>query len=783
MIDHTAPKTPREQIESLITTLNTAQKAAVTAAPETMMIIAGAGSGKTRVITTRIAYLIEHYNVSPEHIVALTFTNKAGKEMQHRIGTLLPHLATRPFIGTFHSYCLALLKRSKREPFSILDADDQRSIIKTILKRFGLEKELTPARMQGMISFHKNHLPEHRSLITPSVSFFNDVFAAYEHEKKLAHALDFDDLLSETLALLRTHKREESFLISDTIRHIFVDEYQDTNQIQHALLLELKKTAESLCVVGDEDQSIYSWRGAQADNMQRFIASCSPRLYKIEQNYRSVQPILATANAVISQNSGRNDKQLWSNRPAQNRIISLACQTSGTEASLIGDLASAAHKQRKNLAEMAILYRTHQQSRLIEEALIQRGVPYTIIGGTRFYERKEVKDIIAYLRLIANPYERPSFFRILNTPTRGFGEKFQEDLDLLWQDQPQLDFRELLALARSNITGRSGGIDSFLEIFSSYERNATQLGIVSALTTLVNAINYRAYLIKQYEAQEAEERFENIRELSNALTTFITHRAPEGENDHLTLLREFLSDVALMQEYENAEEGTTLSLMTLHGAKGLEFETVIITGLEETVLPSSRALASMAELQEERRLCYVGITRAKERLLLTHSAVRTTYGTPQMQAPSRFLDEMPPEHVETLSSESPHRALTRLTNWLGLALPTMRAYAPSHMPTKAPERISHNTPVRTAQNAYQQRATSAYQKSPVSRGSVGATATRTAGTSGFSIGTPVQHATFGPGIVLGVHEIDRSPGVETYLTINFRTAGVKKIAARFVTRN
>lgn len=756
-------------LSRLINELNPAQKAAVTAPLETMMIIAGAGSGKTRVVTTRIAYLIEEYGIPPHEIVALTFTNKAGREMQERISHLLPNLESRPYIGTFHSYCLTILKKSKTTPFTIIDADDQRTLLKKILKRFGLEKEITPARMQGLISFHKNHLPEHHLTATPPVAFFTDVYLAYEHEKRESLVLDFDDLLIETLALLKQHNPLQSYLPTDSIRHIFVDEYQDTNQVQHALLLELHKKAESICVVGDEDQSIYSWRGAQADNMHRFIATCKPHVFKIEQNYRSVQPILEIANQVISNNKGRNDKKLWSDKQAERRVLSVECQSSSVEGHLIAEAASAVFKAGKSLANFAVLYRTHQQSRLIEEALIQRGVPYVIIGGTRFYERKEIKDILAYLKLLVNPHDRVSLLRVINVPGRGFGEKFQEQLEEFWKNNTKMTFRELLTSYASTLGGaKETAITQFIEIFSRLTRDMQSVSLSSATTSLIDIINYRGYLLKEYEQIDADSRFENVKELVAALNTYEENKgiAQTDESStqlsRLEILASFIDDVALMQEQSDDTTGTTppLSLMTLHAAKGLEFDTVILSGLEETILPSSRALMNTADLEEERRLCYVGITRAREHLLLTHSKLRITYNTPQIQQPSRFLDEMPEQHVETALCDTAYNLPPALFRFLGLSQPQSRVFTPSHFARSS-----------TSEKPY----VAITREMPTSLSST-ATATPKP-RSPYSVGSKVVHPTFGVGTIQEVAQQRE----ETYLTIAFtKNHGTKKIAARFI---
>jgi len=760
---------------SYLTNLNPAQQKAVTAPLGAQIVVAGAGSGKTRVITARIAYLMHKHSVPAERILALTFTNKAGKEMQSRLAQYLPNTPL-PFVGTFHSYCVRLLKRNRHllpfDEFTILDSEDQRAMIKKILKRFGLEKNITPARMHGLISYNKNHLPELRTNAAPPVFFFREVASTYEEEKAHAHAFDFDDLLIMTLNLFQQNK-EFKTRFQTTIAHLLVDEYQDTNQVQHELLRQMALNAEdscvlsSICAVGDEDQSIYSWRGAQADNMQHFTRDFAPvTIVKIEQNYRSVQPILQAANAVVQHNETRNEKKLWSDRPACNRIAVINCQTGYQEADTIAQTISLVHKQ-KSLNEFAVLYRTHHQSRFIEEALIHSGIPYVIIGGTRFYERKEIKDLLAYLRLLVNPYDRPSFFRIINTPTRGIGDKFEALIFEIWQRNPLLNFKDLIVFIGTNAQfeltkTRQKNLEEFLHLFDNLSATDTPTVL---LEKIIKRTKYRSFLQRTLDQHDAQTKLENIDELIQAVTTFSDQ--PEAT------LEQFLEEVTLMQEQASHEDDKQehVSLMTLHAAKGLEFDTVIISGLEEELFPSQRALHDSKDLEEERRLFYVGITRAKEWLLLTRSELRTFYGSVTAQLPSRFLQEIPPGLLISIDAREllPAQRTACIAQWLGVQLP-------SSLLTFTPPRATTSHSQASAQKSHHDRTVPA---APLHRTYNKKTQMHSRSTTvRWRSRMPVIHESFGVGIV---KKVEKHGEGKYYLIIAFK-GGEKRILSTFVKR-
>ncbi|MDQ5940362.1 MAG: ATP-dependent helicase UvrD/PcrA [Candidatus Dependentiae bacterium] len=738
------------------------------------MIIAGAGSGKTRVIASRIAYLLSHYQVPASAVVALTFTNKAGSEMKERIKSYLPHVAL-PFVGTFHSYCVRLLRHySSLLPFSnfsILDTEDQRAMLKKIMEAHGVEKHITPSKMQGLISLSKNHLPGKQPVDIPTAPFFNEVLAAYEKEKSRSHAYDFDDLLIVTLDLLKKNPSVTTHLQSN-IRHLLVDEYQDTNQIQHELLRclafnqEKKMVLESICAVGDQDQSIYSWRGAQADNMQRFCDDFAPvRITTIEQNYRSVKPILDAANNVIMHNRGRIEKKLWSAKIASDRLLSVYCQNGGQEANTIAQTIQIA-KQKIPLNNVAILYRTHHQSRSIEEAFMLTGIAYTIIGGIRFYERKEVKDLLGYLKLLVNRFDRPSFLRVVNTPTRGIGDKCIELALATWEQHPSLNSLELLTTVKDdqenglNKTQRAG----FVQLHSLLSFNHTTTAASTLLDKIVHATDYMGYLRKNYTDQELTSKLENVQELLSAIRNF------EQEHPSATL-PEFLEHVMLMQEQENSDDKTPkqqVKMMTLHSAKGLEFDFVVLCGMEEQLFPSARALYSNNDMEEERRLMYVGLTRAREYVLLTHSEMRTTYGTSTHQEVSRFVSEIPATllTVHDTRQESPFARTQRLSQWLGLT------------PPAASVQTYGKTTVNIPTSSFKPRPGLALRTVPVHKPK-SPTAQPITMRSPWLVRMPVRHETFGIGLI---QEIEFKGNDEYFLTISFKS-GVKKLSSRFVTRS
>ncbi len=745
-----------------------------------MLVVAGAGSGKTRVITTRIANLITTEDVHPGNIVALTFTNKAANEMKERVAGYLEAGAELPFVGTFHSYCLRLLRSNPAfgfEKFSILDGEDQLSLVKKIIKRFAVERHIKPSQALYAISSARNN-PNRKPAGMPSqVKLIQEIGMAYEEDKTRSHSFDFDDLIQKVLEMLQSNEsfREE---LNNNVKHLLVDEYQDTNSVQHELLKLIatnsknKTTFDSLCAVGDEDQSIYSWRGAEVANMKQFKKDFKPvEVIKIEQNYRSVQPILHIANEVIQHNSQRNDKELWSERKAKNRVIRISCRSGYQEADIAAKIFQSLPKNTE-FNQCAFLYRTHHQSRALEEALIEAAIPYRIVGGIRFYERKEIKDLLAYLRLIMNPFDRVSFFRVLNCPTRGLGAKFEALVGSLWQQEPLLDFHQILKKVREEYSDtlsvkHISGLREFLETF---EELNSSMQPDKALNEIIHRIGYRGYLKDSYEEREARTKRENIDELVSSAAAFASDKKKENIS-----LEGFLHDVALMQEKLKDESDNCVQLMTLHSAKGLEFDLVIIGGLEEGLLPSSMSLNERAEIEEERRLFYVGITRARERLAILSAQNRMTYGQMNDQSPSRFLHEVPRKScIDINAAESyPSEVNSAIYEFLGRTPEKSGIMTFGAPPSAVKSRNKNDRPFTPSQpTTFQQhpRKEKAFRKTPIT--------SKSAGTGQWRIHRPVLHEKFGTGVIRAIERNADSPG-EFYITALFKI-GEKKILSTFL---
>jgi DNA helicase II / ATP-dependent DNA helicase PcrA len=637
------------------THLNSQQKAIVDPLYGIMTVHAGAGSGKTRVITARMTSLMVHHHIQPAALLALTFTNKAAREMRERMHVFLGSTDYLPFIGTFHSYCLYFLKLHRDflalPNFTILDDDDQEKLIRSLLVAKNVAKQVTPRQVSSAISRVKN------ASINGSIAYdqipdplLAELLMLYEKEKTASHCFDFDDLLLVTLKLLKKEpllKQQHQ----DRVRHILIDEYQDTNRVQHALVKELSCNAQgqwildSLCIVGDEDQSIYSWRGAVAGTMVTFHHDFPQvQSHTLDQNYRSAQPILDLANQLIKHNSQRRPKNLWSEKSGRDCIRLLSCHSGIQEGELLAQLCLTLQSQGLSLKDSAVFYRSHYQSRSLEEALVRYSIPYSIVGGIQFYNRQEIKDLIAYLRLVVNPFDHVAWSRAIGTPARGLGEKFQQAFLTLWESYPLLNFKEVAhtMIEQGLVTGtKREALHGFLQLFDSLDQRTP----AETLEHIVTQTRYYTYLKDAYEPTEARERQENVKEFIDAVRA----RQEQGIG-----LRVLLEEIVLLQEDKRSvdEAHDYINLMTLHAAKGLEFKTVMITGLEEGVLPSNHALINPDTIEEERRLFYVGITRAQERLLMTYAHVRSTYGHKMEQRPSRFIKDITAAPSTLVSDDS-----------------------------------------------------------------------------------------------------------------------------------
>ncbi|HVW99515.1 MAG TPA: UvrD-helicase domain-containing protein [Candidatus Babeliaceae bacterium] len=722
--------------------LNEQQRSAVIPPRGIFLVCAGAGSGKTRVITARITNLILAEKVEPGSIIALTFTNKAGNEMKERMASFLGNETNLPFVGTFHSYCLRLLKSysylHKRPNFSIMDEDDQEKIIRSLIQKYGLQKKVTPRTILSAISRLKNGSCDGRvNLSGISDPIMVQMYSSYEAEKAKANCFDFDDLLLETLILFKNNPDFRS-RYQEQIRHLLVDEYQDTNKVQHALLsavslnLHSKFALDSLCVVGDEDQSIYSWRGATVTNILNFKHEFDQvHSITIEQNYRSANAILDVAHQIISHNQQRNPKRLWSTKSGHDRVRILDCSSSFQEGEVVVAYAKTLLSHHSKIS-FATLYRSHYQSRALEEALVRSSIPYRIIGGIRFYDRQEVKDILAYLRLVLNPFDRLALLRCINAPSRGLGEKFQDLFIETWDNNPALPFQGIAALLlnQSHMTTiKANALKSFIDLFKGISSSSLAQEVVEHF---INSTNYYLYLKNSFEQEESRSKIENLKELLAALSLM----AERG----ILSIESFLEEVSLVQDYKNSSpDDSIVCLMTLHSAKGLEFEDVVITGLEEGVLPSSHSLYNSELLEEERRLCYVGITRAKERLLITHTKYRHTWGQATVQRISRFVNELSGDIVSRIdaNSWSARRLEIFFEGWLTQKTPKIQSNTDSI--------FSH---VQSEPNEIQ-----------------------------WSIGQKVRHASFGLGTIKKTETKDNKI---FYLTVEF-PIGIRKVSSNFIT--
>jgi len=640
-------------ISSIIDALNSAQREAVTAAPGHQLVLAGAGSGKTRVLVQRIAWLIRMEGVSPHGVLAVTFTNKAAREMQQRLESALESSSpTRQlWVGTFHGLAHRLLKLHWQEAglpqnFQILDSDDQLRIIKRVLKNLDLEESrLAPRQAQWFINSQKDE-GKRASYLQESGDYVGDalirIYRHYEEVCERGGMVDFGELL------LRSHElwlKNPALLkhYQQRFQHILVDEFQDTNTIQYAWLRVLAGKNIFVTAVGDDDQSIYGWRGARIENIQHFPRDFpAVSTVRLEQNYRSTSTILNAANAVIENNADRLGKHLWTDSGEGEPISLYAAFNEQDEARFIIDRIQHLIRNGSNRREIAILYRSNAQSRVLEEALLREGIPYRIYGGQRFYERLEIKNAVAYLRLLQNRDDDVAFERVINTPTRGIGEK---TIDMLRQHARQQKvslWKSVIQLMENNVFAARANtsLQNFLSLIDQLDRDTDELGLMELCDHVIKKSGLLEFH-KNEKGEKGQQRVDNLHELINACDVF------ESENEELSPLQEFLDRAALdAGERQAAEHEDSVQLMTLHSAKGLEFPAVFLAGMEENLFPHRMSLEEGSGLEEERRLCYVGITRARELLYLTYAEVRRLHGEEHFNAPSRFLREIPSSLIQ-----------------------------------------------------------------------------------------------------------------------------------------
>ena len=667
----------------LLTGLNPVQREAVTAPAEVpLLVVAGAGSGKTRVLTHRVAWLIAEHKASPFAVLAITFTNKAAGEMKERVGTLVGPVAQRMWVSTFHSACARILRREAgklgmRSSFSIYDQADSVRLVDYVRRDLNLDPKRFPARrLAAQISALKNELVTVQQYadqaVTPPERRLADVYREYQRRLLDGSAADFDDLLLLTVRLFREHPDALDHW-RHRFHHVLVDEFQDTNPAQWELVRLLTEEHRSVMVVGDHDQSVYGFRGADVRNLMRFEeAFPDASVIVLEQNYRSTQRILDAANAVITNNAARRPKHLWTEQVGGELITSYHAEDEHDEAAYVAhEITRLTDTEGQGFSDLAVFYRTNAQSRVIEETLVRAGIPYRVVGGVRFYDRREVKDAMAYLRALVNPDDEVSWRRIVNVPKRGVGDTSVSKVSAYAQEHG-LTFRDALQkAAAAGVSGKAlGGIADLLDILAEVE-GAADAGVAPVVQAVLEDTGYLAELEAE-RSIEAEARLENLQELigvcrefDEALTegdvTGLAGIASGGADSEapavptgLARVQAFLEAVSLVTDLDDIEgDKRAVTLMTLHSAKGLEFPVVFLTGLEDGVFPHLRSLGDPDELEEERRLCYVGITRAQERLYLCHAWSRTLFGRTEFYPPSRFLSEIPEELVEVLGETKP----------------------------------------------------------------------------------------------------------------------------------
>lgn len=642
-------------IDDLIKGLNKEQQEAVRHTEGPLLIMAGAGSGKTRVLTHRIAYLMDEKEVSPRNILAITFTNKAAREMKDRVSKLVGPEGADMWVSTFHSMCVRILRRDIdrigfNRNFTILDSGDQLSVVKQVLKNLNIDtKQFEPRAMQGQISTAKNELISVQEFATKAGNFYDrtvaNVYEGYEKILRKNQSLDFDDLIMQTILLFKRVPEVLEYY-QRRFQYIHVDEYQDTNHAQYILVKQLANRFQNLCVVGDSDQSIYRWRGADISNILSFEKDYpTAKTVFLEQNYRSTKSILEAANKVISNNPGRKPKNLWTQNPDGQKINYYQGATEQDEAFFVTNkIQELVREEGISPSDIAILYRTNAQSRAIEDTLMKSNVAYQMVGGTRFYDRKEIKDMVAYLRLITNPDDDLSFERVVNEPKRGIGKTSIEKLRA-YATENGMSFYQAVEVV--DFTGVSKKAAIALAEFGDLIKTLTQQQEFLTATDMVEAVLERSgyeQMLKNERSIESQSRLENLEEFMTVTQNF------EETSEDKSLIA-FLTDLALIADIDRVDEEDPdnqekVTLMTLHAAKGLEFPVVFLIGLEENVFPHSRAMFDEEEMEEERRLAYVGITRAEKQLFLTNAKMRTLYGRTNMNPISRFINEIPDELID-----------------------------------------------------------------------------------------------------------------------------------------
>lgn len=750
-----------QDTNNILAGLNPEQADAVTCTEGPLLILAGAGSGKTRVLTHRIAFLIKEKGVPPESILAITFTNKAAGEMKERLEQMIGPVVAQMWVSTFHSACVRMLRRDAdilgyKRTFTIYDASDQRTLLKEILKELSMDEKKFPVRsIQSTISRAKNQLYTPEMFDREASGFYDtkvaQVYYRYQENLKKNNGMDFDDLLMQAVILLSKSTQVLNFY-QNRFQYVLVDEYQDTNHAQYMFVKLLTENHRNLCVVGDDDQSIYGWRGADLNNILDFEKDYpEAKVIKLEQNYRSTKNILQAANQVISYNRGRKGKALWTENLEGEKVTIYFALSERAEADFIAEeIRKIQSEENRSLDDFAVFYRTNAQSRVIEECFMRYGLPYNIVGTLRFYDRREIKDLIAYLRVLVNPADTLSMTRVINVPRRGIGQVSWARLQGYAEQQGITVSQALLEVDKIPKLGRVKG--AALELGQMLETLGQQQDKVTVTKTVMDVLSMTGYLaeLEEEKTEEAYMRIENIQEFLSVTQEYDR----DNPDAHLT---GFLENIALIAEIDTyAEGGGSVVLMTLHTAKGLEFPVVFVSGLEEGVFPHSRSLSSEPETEEERRLFYVGMTRAREKLYLTHTMQRTLYGNTVANEPSRFLGEIPEDYVEKKEQESVS---------FGTAVGGRGATN------------SGRTSATRNRDEHRKFAVDKVESSKNKGGKVEPGKVAGAGglVSDFAVGDKVFHTVFGTGTVVGTG----TGGGEDTITVAFPDKGIKNLLPQY----
>ncbi|AYF92375.1 DNA helicase PcrA [Apilactobacillus bombintestini] len=742
----------------VIAGMNDKQKEAVLCTEGPLLIMAGAGSGKTRVLTHRIAYLIEEKHVLPWNILAITFTNKAAREMKERVSKLLEVGGEDVWISTFHALCVRILRRhidkiGFNRAFTIAGSSEQRTLVKRILKDFDIDpKKNDPRSILSAISNAKNDLKtpyEFSESIDHNSPFEETVAKVYEEYQKRLHgneALDFDDLIMLTIQLFNESKETLEYY-QNKFKYIHVDEYQDTNEAQYKLVTMLAEKYRNICVVGDADQSIYGWRGANMNNILNFQSDYKDaHTTLLEQNYRSTKNILNAANDVIKNNVTRKEKRLWTENETGDKISYYRGQSEIDEARFAaGQIKKIIEEQNYSYGDFAILYRTNAQSRIIEETLLKSNIPYTIVGGHKFYDRKEIQDVLAYLTFVANPSDSMSLERVINEPKRGIGASSVEKLRVFAQENnwSMLEATKNIELNTTLTTRARTSIGKFGKVMSKIQKIAEDASVTDITQHVLDDTGYLDAL-KKSNSLESKARIENIEEFISVTQQFDNNRTEEeSNNEDSEPITDFLADLALVSAQDDVEDNSPqVTLMTLHAAKGLEFPVVFLMGMEEGIFPLGRSMENEKELEEERRLAYVGITRAQKRLFITNAFSRMLYGRRQTNPESRFVNEISPELIKSENDFS----------------------KASSVKTPFDSNRSMRNSRFATQRAYKQPAKKV--QAPTGTG---------ADKKSWTIGDKVQHKAWGTGTVVKV----TGEGEDMELDIAFPDKGLKRLLAAF----